>query len=314
MATNSYFHHNRSEQNLVEDLTVESIKIHGKDMIYLPRTTNNKDDLFGEDTITSFEDSFFIEMYIASVDGFGGDGDFISKFGLEIRDTVELIVAKKRFQQESDMDRPREGDLIYLPLTRGLFEIKFVEHENPFYQVGKLYTYKLSCELFQYSQEDIDTDQSVIDGIEDTKKEFAYDLELSSLNGSFIFNESVTLTNGATATVSAWNGNVLRLHDVTGTLEVGTTVIGDTSLATALVSSITETTVHIAGVTSDPFDKNDEIQLESNTIFDFTDIDPFSEGSYADIIIDTGIPANTFVPLGSDALITADGEFFVVQP
>ena len=251
-------------------------------MIYLPRTVNNKDELFGEDTISSFEDSFFIEMYIASVDGFGGDGDFISKFGLEIRDTVELIVAKKRFQYESDMDRPREGDLIYLPLTRGLFEIKFVEHENPFYQVGKLYTYKLSCELFQYSQEDIDTDQSVIDGIEDTKKEFAYDLELTSVSGTFKLAETVTLTNGAKATVSAWDSSskILRLHDVSGTIESGTTVIGDFSLATALVSTVTETTIHIAGVTSDAFDKNDELQIEGNSIFDFTDIDPFSEGNY----------------------------------
>lgn len=282
MATNSYFHHRPSEQNLIEDLTVESIKIHGKDMIYLPRTTNNKDDIFGEDTISSFEDSFFIEMYISSVDGFGGDGDFISKFGLEIRDTVDLIVSKKRFQYESDMDRPREGDLVYLPLTRGLFEIKFVEHENPFYQVGKLYTYKLSCELFQYSQEDIDTDQSVIDGIEDTKKDFAYDLELTSVSGSFTVAETVTLTNGAKATVTAWDSSskVLRLHDVTGTLESGVTVIGDSSLATALVSTVTETTIHIAGVTSDAFDKNDELQIEGHSIFDFTDIDPFSDGGY----------------------------------
>ena len=171
MAKNSYFRDVSSENDLLHDLTIESIKIHGRDMVYIPRTLVNEDQLFSEDTISKFENGVEIEMYINSIDGFGGDGDFISKFGLEIRDSVELIVSKRRFEESFSHDgtiiRPREGDLIFFPLSKGLFEIKFVEHENPFYQLGKLYTYRLSCELFRYSHEKLDTGWSAIDGLED---------------------------------------------------------------------------------------------------------------------------------------------------
>ena len=231
MATNSYFHHQNNEQDLVEDLTVEAIKIYGKDMVYLPRTLVNKDELFGEDTISKFDDGYSIEMYIESVDGFQGDGDFMSKFGLEIRDSCSLIVSKKRFKDQVGSDRPKEGDLIFLPLTNGLFEIKFVEHENPFYQVGKLFTYKLSCELFQFSQEDIDTDYSAIDNVEDSRQEFALDLTLSSNVGNFTIGETVTTGAGFSATVSDWTSSsrILRVHDVSGTLSGGVSIIGGTS-------------------------------------------------------------------------------------
>ncbi|HIJ11496.1 TPA: hypothetical protein HA278_05555, partial [Candidatus Woesearchaeota archaeon] len=140
MSKNPYFKHQQSEKNLIEDITIESIKIHGYDMVYIPRTLVGEDTIFGEDAISKFIDGNVIEMYIESVDGFQGEGDFISKFGLQIRDSVDLVVSKKRFEQsllyQSDIKVPREGDLIYFPLSKGLFEIKFVEHENPFYQLG----------------------------------------------------------------------------------------------------------------------------------------------------------------------------------
>ena len=132
MAKNSYFRDVNSEKDLIHDLTIEAIKIHGRDMVYIPRTLVNEDELFGEDTISKFENGVEIEMYINSIDGFGGDGDFISKFGLEIRDSVELVISKRRFEEsfshEENIIRPREGDLIFFPLSKGLFEIKFVEH------------------------------------------------------------------------------------------------------------------------------------------------------------------------------------------
>ena len=167
MATNSFFsRHTNNEQRVVEDLTIDTIKIHGQDMVYLPRKFVNEDTVFGEDTISKFDDARPIEMYIDSVDGFEGDGDFLGKFGLEIRDSCTLVVSKKRFLEtfayRSDFDRPHEGDLIYFPLTKKLFEITFVEHENPFYQLGKLYTYKLSCEVFT-----LDASDEITTGITD---------------------------------------------------------------------------------------------------------------------------------------------------
>jgi hypothetical protein len=167
----SYFKDNSSEQNLVEDLSVESIKINGRDMIYIPRQLLDEDRLFGEDNSAKFSKGYEFEMYIQSVNGFEGDGDILSKFGIQINDRMNLVVARKRFEQEvttyePSITRPREGDIIYFPLSRTLFEINFVEHENPFYQLGKLYTYLLICETFTYGQEDMDTGFSTVDSLE----------------------------------------------------------------------------------------------------------------------------------------------------
>jgi len=169
MAVNPYFNRASVDQQLVQDLVTEAIKINGHNFLYLPRTLVNEDILFGEDTISKFQDAIKIEMYIESVDGYEGEGDIISKLGFEIRDSIDLVVSKARFTEElafnSDVNFPREGDLVHWPLTNSLFEIKFVEHENPFYQLGNLYTYKLSCELFRYSHEDFETGDTRVDGI-----------------------------------------------------------------------------------------------------------------------------------------------------
>lgn len=174
--TNFYFNTlgHYGEQNLIEDLIVESIKIYGIDCYYLPRTIVSEDLLFGEDSLSKFDNAYQIEMYIKSVNGFEGDGTFLSKFGLEIRDEMVLSVSQRRFGEEiaydettSEAGRPVEGDLIYFPLNKKLYEIKFVEHEVVFYQMGKLQTYDLTCELFEYSSERIDTGIQAIDAIED---------------------------------------------------------------------------------------------------------------------------------------------------
>lgn len=171
MATNPYFSNGQShdavyrEQDLIDSMTQEAIQIHGQNMIYCPRTLVKEDYLLGEDTISAFTKPFTIEMYINSVNSFGGDGDFLGKFGVQVNDDVELIVSRTRFNVETQMDHPNEGDLIYFPLSKSLFEIKFVEHENPFYQLGKLYTFKLSCQLYQYSHEEFNTGIPDIDQV-----------------------------------------------------------------------------------------------------------------------------------------------------
>jgi hypothetical protein len=166
----------RGEQYLVEDLIIESLKIYGQEMMYIPRTLISKDEILGEDRLSQFNSSFPIEMYFENVDSFAGQGAFIQKFGLMMEQSATLVVARRRWDQlvgrygvTQIPTRPNEGDLLYFPLTKGLFEIKFVQHQDPFYQLGKLYVYKLQVELFQYASEAIDTGVAEIDVFETLK-------------------------------------------------------------------------------------------------------------------------------------------------
>ena len=179
MATNFYFQSGipggrSSEQLLMEDIIIECLRIYGLDTYYLPRHKVNEDAILGEDTLNDFEHAYPLEMYMQNVTGFEGDGDLMSKFGVEIRDTATFIVARRRWDEVVARSgnavlttRPAEGDVIYFPLTKAFFEIKFVESTDPFFQVGKLYVYKLQCELMQYSSERFNTGISDIDSIAD---------------------------------------------------------------------------------------------------------------------------------------------------
>ena len=175
--TNVYFSHGtRNEQYLIEDLIIESLKIYGQEYFYIPRTLISKDEILGEDRLSQFKSSFPIEMYFENVDALDGQGAFIQKFGLMMEQSATLVVARRRWEQLVGRygqtiipTRPCEGDLIYFPLTKGLFEIKFVKHQDPFYQLGKLYFYKLQVELFQYASEQIDTGIAAVDAFETLK-------------------------------------------------------------------------------------------------------------------------------------------------
>lgn len=177
MPTNVYFTHGtKNEQYLVEDLIIESLKIYGNEFMYIPRTLVSKDEILGEDRLSKFTSSFPIEMYFENVDSLDGQGAFIQKFGLMMEQSATLVVARRRWDQLVGRygqtiipTRPCEGDLIYFPLTKGLFEIKFVKHQDPFYQLGKLYVFKLQVELFQYASEKIDTGIAEIDAFETLK-------------------------------------------------------------------------------------------------------------------------------------------------
>ena len=174
---NVYFSHGtKNEQYLIEDLIIESLKIYGNEFFYIPRTLVSKDNILGEDRLSEFKSSFPIEMYFENVDSLDGQGAFIQKFGLMMEQSATLVVARRRWEQlvgrygqTTLPQRPNEGDLIYFPLSKGLFEIKFVKHQDPFYQLGKLYVYKLQIELFQYASERIDTGIAAIDTFETLK-------------------------------------------------------------------------------------------------------------------------------------------------
>lgn len=171
MATNPYFSQAvRSEQGLYEDIVIESLKLYGQDIYYLPRDIVNEDLILGEDVSSRFNSSHKIEMYIENTEGFDGEGDLFSKFGVEIRDQATFIVARKRWDQtvlrhdnEIVLKRPAEGDLLFIPFSNRFFEITSVETELPFYQLSQLPTYKLRCELFVVGNEDIDTGNDYID-------------------------------------------------------------------------------------------------------------------------------------------------------
>lgn len=190
MATNPYFSQTaRAEQSLYEDIIIESLKMYGQEIYYLPRDIVNEDTILNEDVPSSFNSSHKIEMYIENVEGFDGEGDLFTKFGVQIRDAATFIVSRKRWEQtvrrydnQIQSSRPSEGDLIYLPLTNKLFEIMHVEHEQPFYQISNLPTYKLRCELFEYSDEDLDTGIKHIDDIED----LGFTLDLTMVDSSSI--------------------------------------------------------------------------------------------------------------------------------
>ena len=154
-----------SEQNLTENLIIESIRQYGQEFYYIPRTLVALDDILGEDSLSKFENAYQIEGYLDNVDNFGGNGMFMSKFGMFIEEQAQITIARARWENLVSKygttiipSRPAEGDLLYFPRTKGLFEIKYVEHQNPFYQLGRLYVYKLKVELFQYASERIDTD------------------------------------------------------------------------------------------------------------------------------------------------------------
>jgi hypothetical protein len=174
MAINPYFSQAvRSEQSLYEDIIIESLKIYGQDVYYLPRDIVSEDTIFGDDVTSRFNSSYKIEMYIENTEGFEGEGDLFTKFGIEIRDQATFVVARRRWDQtvkrydnEITTARPAEGDLIYLPLSKSLFQIMAVEHEQPFYQLSNLPTYKLRCELFEFTGENLDTGIKDIDDIQ----------------------------------------------------------------------------------------------------------------------------------------------------
>ena len=173
MSTNFFFNNFQSsqEQLLIEDLVIESIKIYGLDCFYLPKKIIDKDKIYGEDSLSEYNKSYMVEMYVKNVEGFAGEGDFLSKFNVEIRDQITLTIARRTFENEVQYfefgyTRPREGDLIFLPLNNKVFQIKFVEHEPVFYQMGALQMYDLKCELFEYSNEIMNTGFPAIDDLE----------------------------------------------------------------------------------------------------------------------------------------------------
>jgi hypothetical protein len=245
MATNFYFQSGNTsgttnEQRLLEDLIIESMKIYGHDVYYVPRRSVKQDDVLGEDVLSRFEHAYPLEMYLNNIDGWEGTGELFSKFGIQLTHQATFVVSKRRWEEvvgiEPDAfqqlpNRPAEGDIIYFPKTNSMFEIKFVQHLDPFYQLGKFYIYSMQCELYQYSSEIFDTGVPEIDKADDNTSmdQFAY--QILSQSGDLILTQ---------------NG--------TGIIQSG-------------YSSREQV----------PFSDNTDFEQQGSDILDFTEINPFGE-------------------------------------
>ena len=295
MATNLYFNNfpsNQitSEQLLVEDLVIEAMGIYGMDVYYMPRSSGDEVDLlYGEDTLKQYTSAYPLEMYLEDVTGMEGEGDFMSKFGLEIRDEVSLLVSRRRFGYTVNQGRPNEGDLIYIPLLRNFFEITFVEHENNqamFYTLGRgrggnVYVYALKLKQWVFSNELVLTGNSEIDGqIRNYYPKTKLSLTAGG-SGVFVADEIVyqganVATATAIATVHSYvTGSHLFVYRTTGTFATSTLVKGNTSGAVWNVSATSDTST-MDNAFEDIVDNN-RIETEADAVIDFTEHNPFGE-------------------------------------
>ena len=283
MPTNSYFTQGTSgEQNLVGDLVKEQIKMFGTDVYYIPRVIVDEDPAFGEDSLSKFDDAYLIEAYLENVQGFGGDGDLYSKFGVRISDQVNFIISRDRFTELVDDNttlivegRPNEGDLVYFPLAQKLFQIQYVEYETPFFQLGKIHTWGLKCELYEYSDEDFDTGVDAIDKVE---RNFATTITINFATGGtgdFTVGETIAGgTSNVTAEVKSWDSTnrQLQIYNRTGIFTIPETCTGQTSGAAWTTASY-----NTLNNTNSEFDQNQFFETQADGILDFSQGNPFGE-------------------------------------
>jgi hypothetical protein len=294
-----------SEQSVYEDLIIESLKIYGQDVYYIPRNLVSRDTVLGEDKASSFDDAYMIEAYIENPEGFDGSGDLYQKFGLEIRDEATFVISRRRWtnlvgvwNNTVETIRPMEGDLIFLPMTNKFFEISFVEHEQPFYQLSNLPVYKLNCSLFEYNDEDFDTG---VDAIDITEIKNAYQVPITvSLTGGNHFELGETVTQvittdpavsvyGTIQTISKNSDIAAKIGvsniGVTGSTEAKDFIISDTLGLTGSKSGNTCFAISIDDVAdnttfaNDGAASNNAFEIEADGFLDFTESNPFGDPS-----------------------------------
>ena len=300
----------KSEQNLYEDLVIESLKIFGQDVYYIPRTLVNRDNVLNEDPASKFDDAYLIEAYLENVDGFEGQGDLYSKFGLEIRDEATFVLSRRQWEKivgifSSDLvnPRPQEGDVIFLPMTNSFFEISYVEDDSPFYQLSNLPVYRLNCSLFEYSDEDFDTGVEDID-LKTGASAYQTVMDLAITDGDhFQIGEMVKQSVGSTATgldiivkgevqnrtkssdtisqIGVSNIEVINSDGVAKEFIVSTNnpMVGETSGFTAYI-----TKVYGINDTTETFDtdggaQNVDFENFADDFIDFSETNPFGDPS-----------------------------------
>ena len=271
MATSVYFDKgSNNEQTLYEDLIVEQLKVFGHDVYYLPRTLVKEDSLFGEDVLSKFDDAYGIEMFMEQVEGYGGEKELVSKFGLEIRDEATFVVSRRRWISLIGADsnlivstRPNEGDLIYFPRLQKLFEINFVDHDDPVFQVDNLPVFKLYCSTFEYSSEQLDTGIAAIDVIEDESSLDVLFYQIS-LEQAADYNENMALEDGDLLLEETDADNILSETDSAGNSLI--TEYGDYIISESyVIDTIDEQATNIF------------IETQADSVLNFTEGNPFGE-------------------------------------
>jgi len=274
MAINPYISHGtQSEQTLYEDLIIESIKFYGFDIKYMQRNSIDIDVVMNEESSARFDTAHTIEVYLENAEGFEGEGVLLSKFGLELREEATFIIAKRTWNNVvSNTTRPMEGDLIYIPFSNSFFEISFVEHEQPFYQLNNLPIYRLDAKLFEYSGEIFATGNITIDGV--MNEGYTMTLGLQNVVGTFQVDEIITVGT-LQATITSVNSptsitvaNIINTANTERYFIPGDNITGQTSGATAAVTTITD---------NFPAGDNTAIEASADAILDFSEINPFGE-------------------------------------
>lgn len=281
MATNPYFESSWTEtemdQELFNDIIIESIKVHGRDFLYLPRTLTNFDEFFGEDAVSAFNDIASVEFYLESTDGWEGEGKFISKFGFELREEATVIVARSRFQEEvtskfPEITGPRNGDIIIMPPEMDkrvrMFEISHASSESMFYQIGELYVYKVTVRTFEYNGETFNTGLEDVDSYE-MDYSVASTIEMESGTGDYEIGEVVSQDNWS-AKVVGWNNNNLTVIQTKGILDRESIIVGQESLAAWSIEENVKTNTQDAGA------QNNYIRDKESEFVDFSESNPFS--------------------------------------
>jgi len=283
----------KSEQDLYENIIIESMKIYGQDVYYLPRELVNEDRILGDDVPSKFSKSYTVEMYLENTEGFDGEGDLFTRFGVEIRDEATFVVSRRRWNQtvgllDNDIPegRPREGDLIFLPLSGNMFQINRVEHEQPFYQLGGIFVYKLYCQLFEYNDENISTGNTEIDSIE---ADFSYQYVLTlDANGIVVTaGDTASQTLGSGVVIS---GEVIKWVDSDQKLylaHVGAddgnfhTFITGTNITLSDRLGMADSSFNVSAVTENNNisnnEQNSDFSTESSDFLDFTETNPFGD-------------------------------------
>ena len=302
MATNVYFSQKvKSEQRMFEDIIIESLKMYGQDVVYLPRTMT-RDYLLNEVVESQFLDAYNIEMYVENINGFEGDQTLMSKFGLEIRDQATFIVARKSWEKfvgiwnnSVSTNRPLEGDLIYLPLSRSFFEIKFVEHEAPFYQLSNLVVWRLQCELFDYSNEVINTGNEVIDDFQRLNSNAITLLLDNADGGDFKVGERITqkFANGVEVSAEVADVNWINMMQRKVSVINVQTTDGEyhefvSGVRIKSDSGSSWNVVELYGISNPYVDEtfpesqqaqNRDFEIQANGIIDFSEQNPFGDPS-----------------------------------
>ena len=289
MATNPYIStKHRPEQNLYEDILIEAIQFYGQDVYYLPREIVEREEIFLDSIQSQFSDAYKVEVYIENTESFDGEGDLFTKFGIELRDQATFVIARRRWRElvgdrlADNQFRPREGDVIYLPLSESLFEVKKVETESPFYQLSQLPQFRMQCELFEFSDEDFDTNIDAIDRVEE-EHAFQYELIMEASGSESYYTPGETVTQ--TFDDYVLEGEVTYFNSETRLLKIAHTGADDGNYH---VWSTDRTVVgNNASLTPSSLDEGvNEIQpLSQNKVFDdfandfvdFSESNPFGD-------------------------------------